>query len=411
MIAWSNINNKIKQFGTFNVLLVLVLITIPLDYAHNSIAVIALFVYSIISFFKVRRRPFFSKKATLLISVFVLSLVSFFWTVNTKLSSFGIQKMLSYLIIPLSFSLVNPEEIKKVKLKIVSLFAYFLSFYCFICIVLASFKYISTKDKNVFFYHELSNNLFGLNAIYLSVFVSFSFFVFFLKKDNKKGNYFFATFLLGFLFLLSSKSLISCTILFVCFVLVKKSKKIRLKLIFIIFAFISSLFFLTKNINKRVLEEFDNTHIDEVLHTDKFGHNYLWTGVGLRVFQQKAFIESIYSYKLFFLGYGINASQEKLDSIYKKYDLYHGFYGYNYHNQYLQTFSEIGFLGLSLILLLLFLSLKQAIQRRNLLYVAFVCLIIMVFLTEAFAWRAKGMIFMITILMIFDSIKKYQVQK
>lgn len=408
MIVWKHINNYFETSNVFNWLVVLVLITLPLNYAYNSISVILLFLYSLVIFFKKRER-FFSRKSILLISIFMLSAISILWSSNSKLSNIGIQKMLSYLVIPLSFSLVNAKKENKTSIKTLYIFAYSIGFYCFASIITSLVKYLKNGDKEVFFYHPLSEALLNMNAIYLSVFVAFSIGILFFKKQKTRVDYILTIFLCLFLFLLSSKSLIFSVIIFFVIYFLREKRKIPLKFYAIFFVSIVSLFFFTKNINKRILFELENTQLTEVLEKKDFSNNYIWSGFGLRVFQQKAFVESIDNVSTFLLGNGINASQEKLDNIYKKYKLYHGFYGYNYHNQYTQTFSEIGFLGFLLLIILLSISFKEALKQKNSLYLFFCYLIFMIFFTETFAWRARGMIFMITVFMIFDSTKQKQI--
>ena len=164
--------------------------------------------------------------------------------------------------------------------------------------------------------------------------------------------------------------------------------------------------FASSNISKRFKVEFEKTKINQVLNKKEFGPVYLWTGLGLRVFQTKAFVEVLQEQKKVFLGFGLNNSQNALNNKYKEYKLYPGFLNYNYHNQYIQVFAELGVIGLSLLLLISFLILKNAIKHKDYFLLSFIILILVVCITESFLWRQRGMIFFITITLLCTQKKK-----
>ena len=160
------------------------------------------------------------------------------------------------------------------------------------------------------------------------------------------------------------------------------------------------------NFVNRIKTEFDITKISEVLQKKDFGHSYIWTGVGLRMFQIKVFTEVLEEQKNIFLGEGLNNSQKSLIVKYKEYNLYPGFYYYNYHNQYIQIFAELGIIGLGILLLILFLIIKDAIKHKDYFLLSFIILILVVCITESFLWRQRGMVFFITITLLFSQRKK-----
>ena len=171
---------------------------------------------------------------------------------------------------------------------------------------------------------------------------------------------------------------------------------------------VMSFIFMISSINfvNRFKTEFEKTKINEVLETKDFGPVYLWTGVGLRVFQTKAFIEILTEKKRIFLGSGLNNSQEDLNNKYKEYNLYSGFLNYNYHNQYIQIFAELGIVGLILFLMILFIILKEAINTKDYFLFSFIIITSVVCITETFLWRQRGMVFFIIISLILSRNKK-----
>ena len=106
------------------------------------------------------------------------------------------------------------------------------------------------------------------------------------------------------------------------------------------------------------------------------------------------------------MGSGLNNSQEDLNNKYKEYNLYSGFLNYNYHNQYIQIFAELGFVGLTLFLMILFIILKEAINNKNYFLFSFIIITSAVCITETFLWRQRGMVFFIIISLLLSRSKK-----
>ena len=98
---------------------------------------------------------------------------------------------------------------------------------------------------------------------------------------------------------------------------------------------------------------------------------------------------------------GLNNSQEKLNNKYIEYNLYKGFQNYHFHNQYIQIFSELGLLGLLLLLSIFYLVFKQAVLNRDFLFFSFIFVITTICMTDTFLWKQKGMVFFITIVLLF----------
>jgi O-antigen ligase len=62
-------------------------------------------------------------------------------------------------------------------------------------------------------------------------------------------------------------------------------------------------------------------------------------------------------------------------------------YGYqkmNFHNQYVQNFANLGVLGFLLIVMMQFVTVKNAIKTKDFMHFAFAFLMISLFLTESF---------------------------
>lgn len=403
-----NAFQKIKNYNIFEVLLALILITMPLGFAVNSISIILFLLitiyFAIVKGFKLE----FNTLNILFLGFYILCLCSLFWTNNLETTKEGLIRFLSYLTIPVAFILNNTKIRSNV---IFNAFSKSLVVYGVYALALGVLKAIQNKDIGYLFYHKLSNNLSNMNAIYLSVFMSFGIAYFLNKKIKSKLDVSCIIFLSLFLILLSSKTIITITLFLSLTLIFKKFKfkKISLENKVIIVVGFLVLSIASLNFLNRFKSEFDTTKIGEVLHKKDFGHVYLWSGLGLRIFQIKAFTEILVEQNNFFLGSGLNNSQKSLNEKYLEYNLYPDFLNYNYHNQYVQIFAELGIVGLGLLLLIVFLILKDGIKHKNYFLISFIILILVVCITESFLWRQRGMVFFITITLLFDQRKKYSI--
>ena len=399
--------NVFQNIKLPEVLLVIILVTLPLGgFAINSSAVIFFFLFSIYHFVSCKKQIYFNKITILLISFYILCLLSLLWSNHLDNTKTGLVRFLSYLVLPIAFMFTSNRQFKKEK--ILDIFSKSLVLYAIYCLVLGLISSIIHSDISYLFYHKLSGNLSGLNAIYFSVFISLGI-SFFLNKQNKsKLDLFCLIFLTLFLILLSSKIIILITFSTSLFYFFNRIgfRKINLKSFFLIII-IATLFLLaSSNLTNRIKIEFEKTKITEVLNKKDFGPVYLWTGAGLRVFQTKVFIEILQEKNNIILGSGLNNSQNLLIEKYKEYNLYPGFFYYNYHNQYLQVFAELGIVGLCLLLLILISIFKEAIIYKDYFLLSFIILILVVCITESFLWRQRGMVFFLTISLLLTKRKK-----
>ena len=103
----------------------------------------------------------------------------------------------------------------------------------------------------------------------------------------------------------------------------------------------------------------------------------------------------------------INKLQEKE----KQYHLYPGYGTFNFHNQYVQNFAELGVIGFLLLLLMLFLNTKKAFNSKDFMHIAFAVLMISLFLTESFLWRQRGVLFFMLLYALFNMESSLKLEK
>jgi hypothetical protein len=144
--------------------------------------------------------------------------------------------------------------------------------------------------------------------------------------------------------------------------------------------------------------------LKEAWNKERFEHNDFFSGTALRLYQIRIFKELLQEENILFTGYGLEASQEKIREKVKQHNLYPDYGTFNFHNQYVQTFAELGIFGLLVLLLLLFKNLKNAWQNKDFIHIVFAVTMIMLFLTESFFCRQRGVIFFITLYCMLNTI-------
>ena len=405
----------------FVAFIVLTLITLPLTYKYNSISVILLAAFSL---FQVTKKQFYFQKQLILpVLLYGLMGLSLLWTIDCKETTKALLKELAFVLIPLCFFL-NPPLLEKEKNKVFQYFSYFFFGYALFYLIKAIIRYAITKDFNVFFYHELVT--FDVNAIHVSIYISIAFFWFFLKKQKLIIDKIAIFTLLLLLFLLSSKNIIIVFIILLvaCYFMESKvrfSKRTKYIALFtfvligiLFYGKIKERFLIEINSNKAehsVNNEISNQHglvynvtIKDAWSKEKFQANDYFPGTALRVYQARIFKEMLQEDTTFFTGYGLNATRNKIEQKQIEHNLYPDYGKYNFHNQYIQIFAEIGVIGFVLLLLLLAINLKNAIKTKHFVHFSFAVLMISLFLTESFLSRQRGIVFFTLLYCLFNSV-------
>ena len=394
--------------------------------AINNVST-AIFIFSVLFFNRTNKISF---NGTLLfpIALFIWMASSYFWSIDKAATIPAIFKEIFLLLLPVAFLIMRPFNKNQVY-KLLKYYSYAMVFYAGFFLVRAVIRYIITSDQRVFFYHGDYDDDFGLvpkllNAIHVSVFMAIAFFYFLNKEIKSKLDSICASILLGFVFLLSSKNIIIVFVVLIglhFFYFSKSSNKMRLRNLIIFITIIVSVFSFSKIKNRFLVEFQSNTKtslshsvyneadegvnyisIYEAWNNEKFSHGDYFPGTAFRVYQFRMFVEIFSEEPLFWKGLGLNASQVKLKEKEIKYNLYPGYGSFNFHNQYVQNFAELGFCGFVILIIMLFINIKTAIIQKNFIHISFAVLMISLFLTESFLWRQKGMLFFISFYCLFQ---------
>lgn len=411
------------------VLLTFLLITIPLKPIFGSIAVILFVLVSFSGFYKLQFR--LNKALLLPIGLYLLMVISLIWSTNIDFTIKGLQKEASLLVLPLAF-LFLPKLEKKEVYKIFRWFGFGMVVFAIYSFARASYRFYETGNQDVFLFNDLVS--IKLNAIYIAAFASFCLF-YFVALKNKKTIDFIAIYILAvFVFLLYSKTIFFIDFcILIWYYLKKGSAQKSVKWVTIImgitFLFLSILY--VPQVRARFKQEYQTAFVDNTIYSEtgikdknsnyitikkawiekNFHSQSYFPGTAFRVFQARIFIETFQKQNLWFTGLGQDASEQSIKDKHKQYKLFNEYRYFNFHNQYIQVFAELGVFGFLIFILMMLLNLKNALQNNNFLHFVFAFTMIVLFLTESVLCRQRGIVFFITLYCIFNSIDGQKVSR
>lgn len=433
--VWKELLEKNRQNTAF-IPFLLLLITLPISMAVNNILLGVFFLSSLLY---VRKNKFVLSVTFLIpILLFVWMCVSYFWSIDLKRTLSAIPKEIALLLLPIAFMLI-PTFTKEQKDKILKYYSYTMLIYVVFFLIRALIRFLITKETSVFFYHGPDNETDTglvprlLNAIHVSVYVSIAFFYFFIKEHKTKWEQAASILLFVFVILLSSKNIILVLVLLILiqvFFYSKIANRLRLRnltIILILLGFIVSF----SKIKERFLVEFrtnsdksishnvalnksegiNNISIADAWTKEQFHPSDYFPGTAFRVYQFRMFTEFLEEDAIFWKGFGLNASLNKLLEKEKDYNLYPGYGKFNFHNQYVQNFAELGVIGFLLLLVILFINTKNAFAKKDFIHIAFAILMISLFLTESFLWRQRGVLFFMLFYCLYNMKADYRLEK
>ncbi|MBE9575744.1 O-antigen ligase family protein [Flavobacterium proteolyticum] len=433
--VWKELLEENKQNKAF-IPFLLLLITLPISMAVNNILLGVFFLSSLLYI----RKNKFVLSVTFLIPIllFVWMCVSYFWSIDLKRTLSAIPKEIALLLLPIAFMLI-PTFTKEQKDRILKYYSYTMLIYVVFFLIRALIRFLITKDTSVFFYHGPDNETDTglvprlLNAIHVSVYVSIAFFYFFIKEHKTKWEQAASILLFVFVILLSSKNIILVLVLLILiqvFFYSKIANRLRLRnltIILILLGFIVSF----SKIKERFLVEFrtnsdksishnvalnksegiNNISIADAWTKEQFHPSDYFPGTAFRVYQFRMFTEFLEEDVIFWKGFGLNASLNKLLEKEKQYNLYPGYGTFNFHNQYVQNFAELGVVGFLLLLIILYINTKKAFGTKDFMHIAFAVLMISLFLTESFLWRQRGVLFFMVLYCLFNAESTSKLEK
>lgn len=406
-------------------LIVAILIAIPLKNSYISIATIAFVCYALVTY----KKSNFHFNPILFIPIlyFGLMLLSLLWTDSFQDSLFGLQKQAPFLFIPAAF-LVIPQFNRHNLYKIFRFFSFGMVFFASFYLIRALYNYTNCQEISVFFNNKLVSDEPG--SIYISVFASFALFYFIAIKTKTYLETTAIVIVLLLILLLSSKSIITIdlviiTLYYAFFAEIPSGTKIITLFSITIFLFFS--IFYVKEVKDKFISESETAFTDNILNRNLKNKNDATTfipstvtvyeawnnatfkttdffpGTALRVYQARIFYEMLSEKAIFFTGFGLEATQNQIRKKAVEHQLSEENSAYNFHNQYIQTFAELGVFGFLLVVLMVVVTFVKGAQSKDFIHIAFAISMIMLFLSESFFCRQRGIIFFILLFCLFNS--------
>jgi len=405
--------------------LLLVLITIPMRYAYNSITTGIFIGISILAFNKRHFRV--EKRLIVPIAFYLLMLTSLLWTTDFQETKSALFKMFPFLLLPLCFMVNKPLSQIQTQ-KIITYYGYTFVLFALFYLARAAVSYLLTKDSSVFFYHGLVTQ--DVNAIHVSVYMVLAYFSFMIRPVKTifdKGALVLLTLLIV---LLSSKNVavifLGLNLAYFLYHFKSENKK-KLLVTVIGFGLVVGVVVFQKlktrfeieiasnlkenTINREISKSNGlvyNVTAGEAWKSERFDKNDFFPGTALRVYQFRIFLEMMKKDGAYLTGYGLNATKHKIKEKRIEHNLYEGYDEFNFHNQYVQFFAELGILGFLFVLAMVIINLKKGLNNKDFTHISFAVLMISLFLTESFLSRQRGIVFFIALYCLFNASKAIQ---
>jgi O-antigen ligase len=401
-----------------------VLITIPLGYAYNSLAIILFVAYSFIS----GRKEDFSFGASFLLPMlfFILMSLSLTWSLDFNSTLRALSKEAAFLFIPLAFCF-SIHHIKRCVPAILKNLSVAMCLFGIYFLGRALMRYNETGNINVFFYNELATPV--ITSVYLSALFSIAFFYFLSVQGKSMWSYIGVFFTAGIILLLLHKVVIIADVVMIAvyisfFSNIGKKARIMFGIGFIALAAVFVYYAKTNNnmpaeyvSNLPEMETLareglpvNEVSVHEAWHKPVFNENDYFNGSVFRVYQIRIFKEMMTEDPAFFTGYGLNASTGKIENKAREHNVFEGgilnhrYSRQNFHNQYIETFADLGVVGFLLLIAMLGINLKNALTSKDFTHIAFGILMIVLLLTESFLWRQRGVVLFVMLYCLFNGI-------
>lgn len=378
----------------------LVFITLFLPPPANVIAIYVLSLYSLYSIGS--KRTFRYQHAFLILSLlfFISHLIHYAFDANLSTLTYELERKLPFLFFPFLWMNLAVKDVGKYTHQVLLTFSYGMNLFGIGLIALASFSFLETADLNVFYYHNLVAIVNG-NAIYYSLLFIIALVILFENYRLKlhKITLIVIVFNTILMILLSSKLFVFMTILLHLYYFLLSPKNGFIIVTVSVIAIGSQFLINAENITKRYaglnienIFQFKQLDINPGTEFDGFSlRKELWS-IGYELSTQNI--------KNFLLGVGPGDAQDQLNNRIKEKNMYIGVQGtsdtgylnYNFHNQYVQTFVEVGAIGFLILLLFLIYLITLGVKNRNRLMLFVNLIFACSFLTESFLSRQIGIV-------------------
>lgn len=353
------------------------------------------------------------------IILYIAYIMGLIYSANSHQGLFELEKKMALFLMPLLIA-TSPKMVLKDLRLVFKAFIFSCTLATFFCFAYAIYRnyqedYTLSYLYNAIFYdihvpngytylnywyftYELFSSAVKMHPVYLSMYIVFDscliVYLWWNKPELSKKNRIMVLLLLVYNFLvillLSSRTQLFSLILFGTSFLLYQSyinRKMLRSVLFMLAVYAAGFAIILFN---PVLKErfIDSNKFKTHFSDNKYGAG----GLSLRMYKWRYAVETIEKSPL--VGTGTGDAQDQLQLTYKKHDFKIAYdERYNAHNQFLQTFLEIGIGGLLLLCVGFFVPLYLAIKGRKWLYVVFILVFLISCLTESMLEANKGIVF------------------
>jgi len=344
------------------------------------------------------------------IFLYFLHLLSMIYTENHAEGWNDLRLKITLFLLPL-FMMSTRCILREQRIFLLKFFAVLMMLMAAVDLALSISEYLVSGNSDLFYYAHLAHIL-ASKPHYVAWYYSFAIFIALYQiLTGKKWRY---LWLFGFVLLLISLVLLSSRAYIMAFIIVFSISVVKwaktnvisrsgwVKILFASSMFIGALFLIPKT-NSRINDGI--VELQKLLGSDTHKQTntrvYLWK-YGARLIAEKPL-----------LGYGVGDAKSELNRALKDCDaefwngernvpIYEK--NHNFHNQYLQTWAEVGVLGF---LLLIFLMIRPFfLKDQHPLFLIFLGLTIIGFITESMLERQAGVVFIAFMYPLLSGLKK-----
>ncbi|MDN5215667.1 O-antigen ligase family protein [Fulvivirgaceae bacterium BMA12] len=323
---------------------------------------------------------------------FLLQVIGCFYSEGLDTAFGGLEKKLVIIVFPILLANVKIDS----QLLNNALRSFIIGVLLAGILVIAHF-YIYTPEKGLFNVVHFSLRILKIDPIYFSSYVLAALvFLFYLRKNFQIPLLLLFFLLLGFyLFIFPSRMTLFLFFVMIVFYFIfqlLKSKKILIP-IGIMVSFLVAFFIMYQQsyILKWKFDDLIGLDLNNLkINKKEMGEGD--HGVDYRVIKWQSAINIIRENPI--LGVGTGDEKNELLMQYKNHNFVQGMEKtYNAHNEYLSEAIRHGIIGLLIFCLVLFLTIKISYKNQNYLFIAFMVIILCIFLIESYLSRQRGAVF------------------
>lgn len=286
---------------------------------------------------------------------YLIHAVAILYSENYFEATRELDKKIPFLLLPVAFSLIDPQILSKERKNILIFFARLTIMISALLLVCSVYRYARSQDINVFFYTGFTDPI-NFHPVYFAGYLIFATIILLLTESERTkkwrviqdaGIIVFSFFTL---ILISSKTALFIFLVLIGYVLFERATSIhwtRKVLICVGFVLVSGLVIYSFPVTRARIQDSLNSNWSGILDDEYTQKASTYTGATLRFSFWKVTAKELYNDNKLFFGVGTGDQSDYLNNVYDKYGLLDvGYVNYNLHNLVMEIVIEFGLFGL-----------------------------------------------------------------